>query len=458
MPSITPLQPDLPPFERLQREVIQPGLCTHCGTCVGLAPGALTMTASAQGPLPTLTGPASLVPELAYTACPGKGLSYPELAASVFGVAPQNWLVGVYRSVYLGFSATPAIRRQAASGGVITQTLVYLLEQKLIQGAVVVRQGRPQPWLAEPFIAQTVDEILAASQSVYAPVPVNTAAGRDGGLSGAPGLRGVARSGGLPAPPPAVGPPGRTEGGLRVGSLRRHQPLHRGHRQLPALPRRQIAGRGGRVALSGRGMAGLSPGADPVGQLFRTEKFYYNYLIPFYVTRSTLYSVDFTNELTDISVGDAWQPRLEAKGGGFSVVIARSARGEELLHAMQAAGQVALAAIELDEALAMHGHMLDFKKRGSFIRIQWRKAARVAGPGLWLCAGPHPGRALRSGSGHLAAVSRRAHAAGAAASLSLCRSACWGRSSTRRARVGNGCPSRSSGKGWRNTEFIVRPR
>ncbi len=338
------------------------------------------MTASAQGPLPTLTGPASLVPELAYTACPGKGLSYPELAASVFGVAPQNWLVGVTRSVYLGFSATPAIRRQAASGGVITQTLVYLLEQKLIQGAVVVRQGRPQPWLAEPFIAQTVDEILAASQSVYAPVPVNTVLAE---MAAFPGRLAYV---GLPDQVAALrrlqqlGHPGATKVdyvlGPYVGTNLYTEAIASYLRSHGVQSLAEVA--------ELRYREGEWPGYLQVrtrsGQLFRTEKFYYNYLIPFYVTRSTLYSVDFTNELTDISVGDAWQPRLEAKGGGFSVVIARSARGEELLHAMQAAGQVALAAIELDEALAMHGHMLDFKKRGSFIRIQWRKLRGLPAP------------------------------------------------------------------------------
>ena len=40
------------------------------------------------------------------------------------------------------------------------------------------------------------------------------------------------------------------------------------------------------------------------GEILREKKFYYNYLIPFYLTMSTLLSVDFTNELTDISVGE----------------------------------------------------------------------------------------------------------------------------------------------------------
>ncbi|MCZ7666239.1 MAG: Coenzyme F420 hydrogenase/dehydrogenase, beta subunit C-terminal domain [Chloroflexi bacterium] len=37
--------------------------------------------------------------------------------------------------------------------------------------------------------------------------------------------------------------------------------------------------------------------------------------------------MDFTNELSDISVGDAWHPRYEAQGAGFSVVAARTEKG-----------------------------------------------------------------------------------------------------------------------------------
>jgi coenzyme F420 hydrogenase subunit beta len=116
------------------------------------------------------------------------------------------------------------------------------------------------------------------------------------------------------------------------------------------------------------------------GRVLRAPKFYYNYLIPFYITQSSLLSVDFTNELTDISVGDAWHPRYETQGGGFSVVVARSREGEAVLQSMLAQGQVALEQIALDEALAMHGHMLDMKKRGAFIRMGWRAALGRAVP------------------------------------------------------------------------------
>jgi coenzyme F420 hydrogenase subunit beta len=40
---------------------------------------------------------------------------------------------------------------------------------------------------------------------------------------------------------------------------------------------------------------------------------------------------------------------------------------------MRERGLLTLEEISIEEALSMHGHMLDFKKRGAFIRIAWLK-------------------------------------------------------------------------------------
>ena len=109
------------------------------------------------------------------------------------------------------------------------------------------------------------------------------------------------------------------------------------------------------------------------GKVLKAEKFYYNYLTPFHVTKSTLLSCDFTNELTDISVGDAWSPIYEKQRKGFSVVLARTKKGKQLLEKMHLGGKISLEKIQISKAMNMHGHMLDFKKRGSFIRLENRK-------------------------------------------------------------------------------------
>ena len=257
----------------------------------------------------------------------------------------------------------------------ITQTLIHLLQTGLVDGAVVVRQGQPKPWLAEAVIATTPDEIMQCSQSVYVPVPINTILDRMEAFSGR--LAYV----GLPD---------------QVSSLRRLQQLgHTGARKVDYVlgPYVGLAIYLGAIEsfLHSNRVSGIEevdelryregewPGYLQIktrsGKTLKAAKFYYNYLIPFYATRASLNSVDFTNELTDISVGDAWHPRYEGMGQGFSVVVTRSEKGDDLLLSMKDEGSLSLADCSLEDAMSMHGHMLDFKKRGSFIRLGWRKAA-----------------------------------------------------------------------------------
>jgi coenzyme F420 hydrogenase subunit beta len=361
-------------FHRLQSEVIRAGLCTHCGTCVGLASGTLQMEATPFGPLPTpVPGTQVRVDPNAYEACPGKGINYPKAYRDLFGSLPENWLIGHYRKLCVGYSCDPEIRVRGASGGIITQTLIYLLERGLIDGAVVLLQGRPKPWLAQPMIARSREEIAAASQSVYVPAPVNTI------LADMESFSGSLAYVGLPD---------------QVASLRRLQRLgHRGAQRVdyvigPYVGTSMYFGaiesylRSNGVDQVGeivdlRYREGEWPGYLQIrtksGRVLKAEKFYYNYLIPFYITRSSLLAVDFTNELTDISVGDAWHPRYEGQRGGFSVIVGRSEKGESLLSSMQQGAVVALKEVSLDDVLSMHAHMIDFKKRGTFIRLHWRK-------------------------------------------------------------------------------------
>lgn len=68
-------------------------------------------------------------------------------------------------------------------------------------------------------------------------------------------------------------------------------------------------------------------------------------------------------------MGDAWSPQFESQGGGHSVIVARSDKAMKVLTEMEIEQKVTLEPIEVAKALAMHGHMLDFKKRGTFIRL-----------------------------------------------------------------------------------------
>jgi hypothetical protein len=108
------------------------------------------------------------------------------------------------------------------------------------------------------------------------------------------------------------------------------------------------------------------------GRVFELPKFHANYLIPFHILMNSLLCTDLTNEYTDISGGDAWAPVYEERGKGFSMVISRSDAGEEIIKKMAEEGHLWLQPLEESEAIEMHSHGYDLKKRGTFIRMKYR--------------------------------------------------------------------------------------
>jgi len=368
---------DLYDWERLQRLVLSPGNCTHCGACVGLAPTLLTLAETNRGPLPQLQRSPTPADEvdlaLAWAVCSGRGVPYPDLFRWLHGKLPEDWLLGPHRQVFTGYASDPTIRRRGASGGVISRVLIHLLESGQVEGAVVLQQGYERPEVATPVIARNRAEVLAAAQSVYAVTPTLTLlpamADFDGRLAfvGLPEQVAVLRMlqvAGHPAAQKVVFVAGPYTGtNMYFGAVRAFLRSQGVADQVPI------------TSLQWR--AGEWPGYLQVtvadGRVFRAKKFYYNYLIPFYISRNCQITPDFTNELTDLSVGDAWSPQLESAGGGHSVVVARTALAAQVLSTLQGQDELTLTAVPVPQALAMHGHMLDFKKRGTYIRLDWQQ-------------------------------------------------------------------------------------
>ena len=361
-------------WDRLREEVIDAGLCTHCGLCAGLASG-VSMEEGPNGPLPVAKEP---LPEsdapafsLAWNACPGRGAPTAELWRQITE-RPAHPLLGPVRSHHIGHASDPTIRRGGASGGVITRTMAHLLESGRVDGVVTLRQDPDDPERARAVIARTAEEVYATAQSVYAVTPM---------LDRWPefeAFEGTLAFVGLPDQIAAIRMM-QAAGDETAQKIRFIAGPYVGTNLLPGAVRAFLRSRGVPASVPITGLqwrAGEWPGYLEVktadGGVHRAKKFYYNYLIPFYIAPSCLFTPDFTNELTDLSVGDAWSPRFESAGCGHSVVLARTQLAEEVLSEMEAAEKLTLEPVELDEALSMHGHMLDLKKRGSFIRFDRR--------------------------------------------------------------------------------------
>lgn len=365
--------------ERLSRLVVKRGICVGCGACVTLDPsGQSAMTSTALGPRPTFPEGTAL-PEIAWDACPGKGIDYPRLYRDHYGALPQSWLVGNIVATRTGFAADPAIRARGASGGVTTQVLLHLLASGRIDAAIVARQGVPSPLEASAVIADSAEAIVAAAQSVYIPVAM-----LDILRQLTPGMRYA-----ITATPEQSAALRRLQasGDARAQQIEWVLGPYTGTALYPAAIDNFLRSNGVRrddAVTSLEWRAGEWPGYLEIrtqsGKVLRSKKVYYNFLIPFFVTQTSLQSMDFANEFTDLSVGDAWSPAFEAEGGGHSVVVTRSAKMEAVIEEMIAGGLLALDREDDLKATEMHGHMIDFKKRGGYIRNRWRRRLGLAAP------------------------------------------------------------------------------
>ncbi|OYW46036.1 MAG: hypothetical protein B7Z08_10990 [Sphingomonadales bacterium 32-68-7] len=365
--------------DKLEREVVRAGICVSCGACVALdAGGASRMRTTPRGPLPQFA-PDTRLPELAWDACPGKGIVYPALYRAHYGKLPESWLVGPLLVVRTGHAADPAVRAKGASGGVTSAVLIHLLEAGLVDAVIVAKQGVPTPLEASPVFANARDQVLAAAQSVYIPVAMLDALAR---LE--PGKRYAITL--VPEQAAALRWL-QTQGDARALQIAYVLGPYTGTALYPAaiqtFLRSQRVPRSDAVT-SLQWRAGEWPGyleiRTEAGRVLRSKKIYYNFLIPFFVTQASLQSMDFANEFCDLSVGDAWSPKFEAEGGGHSVVVTRSAEMEAIVARLVADGTLALDTVDPLGATEMHGHMIDFKKRGGFIRNGWRLALGLKAP------------------------------------------------------------------------------
>ena len=311
-------------------KVLKEGCCSHCGSCVSLdSSGESYMIDTKYGPIPKFSSKSEF-PSFINDACPSIGINYPDLYKYFYKNLPKNWLLGSIENVRTGYSSQKAIRKKGASGGVITQTLIYLFENKYIDGAILAKQGIPTPEKARAFIARSVDEIIDCSQSIYIPVSM---------LDILKDLN--------PKEKYAITCLPDQSASLRVLQKNMYSPAlsikyvigpYTGTAIYPEAIRSFLRSKKVRdhdLITSLKWRAGEWPGYLEIklqsGRIIRTPKVYYNYLIPFFITNTSLQSMDFVNEFADLAVGDAWSPKYENMGGGHSVVVTRTKKMEKII-------------------------------------------------------------------------------------------------------------------------------
>lgn len=150
-------------------------LCTGCGVCEDVCPTKSIEIKRINGEnRPILNNQTCLSPKCGkcLKVCPGIGLNLLTISKNQFNVLNEDKYIGHYHSLYTGYSLDEKIRFHSASGGMVSQFLIYLLEKGIIDGAVVT--GYSEDYITpSSYIARTKEEILKAKSSKYCPVALN---------------------------------------------------------------------------------------------------------------------------------------------------------------------------------------------------------------------------------------------------------------------------------------------
>ncbi|TFF69247.1 MAG: hypothetical protein EU516_01070 [Promethearchaeota archaeon] len=150
-------------FEDLIKDVHEKGLCGECGGCVSFCSagdiGAIKMSES--GPPVYANKENCKECGFCYYVCPQTHVLN-DLLNDKFEYFPP---IGKWGNITSSVTTSEVIAEKATDGGVVTSILNYLLDNKLIDGAIVCkRQG---PFNRVPFLATSKEDLVDAAGSYY---------------------------------------------------------------------------------------------------------------------------------------------------------------------------------------------------------------------------------------------------------------------------------------------------
>lgn len=319
--------------------IVKDGLCTGCGTCIALCPEEaikLTLDEKKGFYIPKIMEDKCNNCGICFEVCPGCEVDFKQLNLEIFGKEPEDILIGNYLNCYTGYSTDYNIRYNSSSGGLVTQLLIFALEEGIIDGALVTRMKKNNPLEPEPFIARTREEIIEASKSKYCPVPANIA------------LKQIINSN-EEEKFAVVGLPCHIHGIRKAEQvnkkLKKRIVLHLGLFCSSAKSflatdfqlRRMRIRKEEVVKINYRGNGwpgGMMVKLENCQSFLNLFDYYDDQFCSFISWRCTM-CIDQTSELADISFGDAWLPEIKKTDEmGTSIFVCRNDFAEEVIQQM----------------------------------------------------------------------------------------------------------------------------
>jgi len=317
--------------------VLNDGLCTGCGTCVGLCPdSAIEMIIDQKKGIyiPLIDEEKCNNCGICIKVCPGHEVDFKQLNQEIFGKQPDDVLLGNYINCYTGYAADYDIRYNSSSGGLVTALLIYALEEGLINGALVTKMREDRPLEPLPFIARTREEIIAAAGSKYCPVPANIALkeimnapdGEKFAVVGLPcHIHGIRKA-------ELLMPKLRNKIVLHLGLLCAHTDCFSQTKYIlkkHKIDKNDVA----KIDYRGNGWPGCMTILLKNNSLktIHFNDYIYLHALRFFIPERCIFCADSINRFPDITLTDAWLPEIMSSDKtGCSIIITRNETGDKL--------------------------------------------------------------------------------------------------------------------------------
>ena len=163
-----PLPKKLKIFGNLLSEVVNKGICMYCGACIASCPIDILFHSDKEEPIMRGT---CAVCQVCYYSCPRIELPLSDVERRVFGRErrPEEAILGINIGRYSAMAKDPELHKAAQDGGAGTALLLYALDQKIIDYAVVSGYSFKDPYRPEPQIASTREDLIKTAGSRYTP-------------------------------------------------------------------------------------------------------------------------------------------------------------------------------------------------------------------------------------------------------------------------------------------------
>ncbi len=305
--------------------------------------------------------------------CPGKGYEIEKLSSELYCSLNNSLELGRYHSLFAGHSNSKAILQNASSGGLITEFLLYLLRENLVDYVVVTKfEYSINGPKTKTYLTNRKEDILESQGSKYCPVDVSNV------------IQEIRKIDGRVA---YLGTP------CQIAGIRNLQKIDKDfdHKIFITIANfcggfksynfiRKIAKRHSInykninfFRFRGGGQPGSMLIKDSSNKTFEASYKLYGGYSGFSKIHRCHLCVDATGELADISFGDAWLERYLQDKWPWSVILTRTEFTTKLMNDMTSKKNISMEPISFDDVCLSQRSNITSKKYRQYTRMRFYK-------------------------------------------------------------------------------------